>query len=86
MPVKGASGQAAARAWITWPGAMRASIVSGTAKSSLIREISLIVAISVPACTTAPAEMLRSETHPEKGARITRSPIEARACAAWALA
>ena len=44
---------------------------------------SLIVAISVPWLAIAPTEMLRSDTQPEKGARITRSPISAPA--AWRL-
>jgi hypothetical protein len=38
-----------------------ASTVSGTGKSSLIVEMSLIVAIGVPELTTAPGEMVRSE-------------------------
>ena len=59
------------------PGRIVGSSVSGTEKSSLIKLTSLIVAISVPALTTAPAEMLRSDTQPEKGARTVRSPIVA---------
>jgi hypothetical protein len=60
-------------------------------KSSLIVLTSLIVAISVPWLAIAPTEIFLSETQPEKGARITRSPISARtpcacACAAAAAA
>jgi len=51
-----------------------------------MRLTSLTVTISVPAVTTAPAEMLRSETQPPNGARTTRSAIPARASAACALA
>ena len=64
------------------PGRIAASIVSGTGKSSLIVEMSLIVAISVPWLDHRARPRWCEARHSRRRARvITRSPIEARASA-----
>jgi hypothetical protein len=54
-------GRAGAFASIVWPTLTDDSKVSGMSKSSLIVLMSLIVVISVPAATTAPTDIRRSE-------------------------
>ena len=50
-PANGVAGWAAATAAMGWPGRITASAVSGTVKSSLMRDTSLIVAMAVPNAT-----------------------------------
>src|SRR3546814_1911456 len=84
VAVKGRSGQAAETALIACPSRTIDRRVSGMVKSSLIREMSLTVAMGVPAVTMAPGDTVRRLTQPEKGARTTRAPMEARARCALA--
>ena len=86
VPLNGRSGQAADSALIGMPSRIIDRRVSGTVKSSLIREMSLTVAIAVPAVMTAPGETVRRETQPLNGARMVRSPMPARARSALARA
>ena len=68
------------------PGAMPASSVSGTGKSTNTRETSSSVAIAVPGVTSAPGLTWRMPSTPANGARITRSERLARICATCARA